>query len=231
MKAVILAGGKSTRLRPFTTNFPKPLMPIGQRPILEIVIERLKHFGITEIIISTGYLADMIRLFFLDGSKLGVRITYSNEDQPLGTAGPLNLVRDQLDETFLLMNGDVLTDLDFSEFFAFHRENKGHATIMLSNRVFATDFGVIDIDHQGRFQSWREKPKFEYLVSAGTYLFEPGTLDVLPREGYIDVPTFILELQKKDYTVLGYVHKGYWLDIGKPGDYEKACIDYENNKI
>lgn len=231
MKAVILAGGKSTRLRPYTTNFPKPLMPIGERPILEIVMERLRHFGITDIIISTGYLAEMIRLFFLDGSKLGIRITYSNEEKPLGTAGPLSLLRDQLNETFLLMNGDVLTDLNFSDFVSFHRQNKGHATIMLSKRVFSMDFGVIDIDDQSQFKSWKEKPKVEYLVSAGIYLFEPETLDILPPGGVLDVPAFIERLQKEDYTVLGYVHKGYWLDIGQSSDYEKACIDYANNRI
>jgi NDP-mannose synthase len=231
MKAVILAGGKATRLRPYTTNFPKPLMPIGERPILEMVIERLKHFGITDIIISTGYLAEMIRVFFRDGSKLGVKITYSDEEQPLGTAGPLNLIKNQLDDTFILMNGDVLTDLDFETFISFHRKNKGDATIVLSNRKLMIDFGVIDIDDQNCFVSWKEKPTFDYLISTGIYAFEPKTLDVLPTAGSLDVPDFIKRLQKEHYKVLGYTHTGYWLDIGKPMDYEKACLDFADNKI
>ena len=231
MKAVILAGGKAIRLRPYTTNFPKPLMPIGERPILEIVIQRLKDFGITDIIISTGYLGEMIRVFFMDGSKFGVKITYSEEKEPLGTAGPLNLLRDQLDDTFILMNGDVLTDLDFGQFISFHRLHKAQTTISLSKRAFLIDFGVIDIDDYSYFKAWKEKPTFEYLISTGIYLFEPETLNILPPKGCLNVPDFIQRLRKKNYMVLGYVHNGYWLDIGKPADYEKACLDYEDHRI
>lgn len=231
MKAVILAGGKATRLRPYTTNFPKPLMPIGERPILEIVIRRLKDFGITDIMISTGHLAELIRAFFNDGSKVGVKITYSKEEAPLGTAGPLNLLRDKLDDTFILMNGDVLTDLDFGKLMSFHRAHKAQATITLSKRVFPIDFGVIDIDDHNYFKAWTEKPTFEYLISTGIYLFEPETLKVLPPAGFFNVPDYIHRLHQENYSVLCYVHDGYWLDIGRPADYEKACLDYEDKKI
>lgn len=230
MKAVILAGGKATRLRPYTTNFPKPLMPIGERPILEIVIRRLKDFGITDIIISTGHLAELISAFFNDGSKIGVKITYSKEEEPLGTAGPLNLIRDKLDDAFILMNGDVLTDLDFGKFLSFHRAHEALATISLSKRTFPIDFGVIDIDEHNNFKAWTEKPSFEYLISTGIYLFEPETLKVLPRSGFLNVPDFIQRLRDEKYGVFGYIHDGYWLDIGRPGDYEKACLDYEDKK-
>jgi NDP-mannose synthase len=231
MKAVILAGGKAIRLRPYTTNFPKPLMPIGERPILEIVIRRLKDFGITDIIISTGHLAELIMAFFNDGSKIGVNITYSKEEEPLGTAGPLNLVRDKLDDTFIVMNGDVLTDLDFAKLISFHRSHKAKATISLSKRTFPIEFGVIDIDDHNYFKAWTEKPSFEYLISTGIYLFEPETLKVLPRAGFFNVPDFIQRLRNENYAVLGYIHSGYWLDIGRPADYEKACLDYEDKKI
>ena len=148
MKAIILAGGKGTRLRPYTTNFPKPLMPIGEKPILEIVINHLKASNITDIIITTGHLAELIRSFFKDGKQFGVNITYSKEDQPLGTAGPLNLIREQLTDTFLLMNGDVLCDINFSDFISMGVDKKSHNSnhksiiiidIMRDIRVFFPD--------------------------------------------------------------------------------------------
>jgi NDP-mannose synthase len=231
MKAVILAGGKAARLRPYTTNFPKPLMPIGERPILEIVIKRLKEYGIQDIIVSTGHLAELIKVFFNDGSKYGVKITYSKEEEPLGTAGPLSLVRDYLNEPFILMNGDVLTDIDFSKLFSFHRGIKSQATISLAKRIFPIDFGVINIDRRSQFQEWQEKPSFEFLISTGIYLFEPETLRVLSEKEFLNVPEFIQRLKKENYFIAGYVHPGYWLDIGRPEDYERACKDYEEHKI
>lgn len=229
--AVILAGGKGTRLRPYTTNFPKPLMPIGDKPILEIVINRLKSAGITNIIISTGHLEEMIKVFFMDGLKLGVSISYSKEDEPLGTAGPLNLVRGHLTDTFVVMNGDVFTDLDFLRLVEFHKTHDAKATVALSKRTFAIDFGVIELDGSNRFKDWREKPSFEYLISTGIYVFEPEALKSLPPSGFFNVPDLITKLHQEGAKVLGYVHDGYWLDIGRPVDYEKACHDYENNKI
>jgi len=231
MKAVILAGGKGTRLRPYTTNFPKPLMPIGDKPILEIVITQLKNAGITDVIISTGHLEEMIKVFFLDGSKHGVRITYSKEAEPLGTAGPLNLIRDHLTDTFIVMNGDVLSDIDFSNLIEFHRIHNAKATVALHRRTFTIEFGVIELDGSHRFRNWQEKPTFEYMVSTGIYLFEPEALGSLPSSGFFNVPDLIAKLHEEGSRVLGYVHGGYWLDIGRPADYEKACLDYDAGKI
>ncbi len=227
MKAVILAGGKGRRLRPYTTNFPKPLMPIGDKPILETVILQLKQAGVKDIIIATGYLEELIRAFFQNGEKLGVNISYSKEEEPLGTAGPLNLIRDQLDQTFLLMNGDVLCDLDFNALLSEHKEKQSKATVVLAPRSVHIDFGVVQVNELGEFSEWQEKPTIDYLVSTGIYLFEPESLEFLPDEGFYNLPDFIIELKKQNQVVHTYQHPGYWLDIGRGEDYEKACLDFE----
>lgn len=228
MKAVLLAGGKGTRLRPYTTNFPKPLMPIGEKPILEIVISQLRESGIKEIIIATGHLEELIRVFFGDGSKFGVSITYTKEDKPLGTAGPLNQVRERLDETFILMNGDVLANVDYKKFLDFHKSNGNFATIALSKRTVYIDYGVVEVDEKNRFTTWSEKPEIHYLVSTGIYLFEPAALRFLPenRNSFITAPELIQSIKHAGNPVGGYLHDDYWLDIGRPEDYEKACNDF-----
>jgi len=231
MKAIILAGGKGTRLKPYTTHFPKPLMPIGERPILEIVIRQLKESFCQDIIIMTGHMGEMIRAFFENGERFGVNISYSMEDEPLGTAGPLNLIREQLTDTFLLMNGDVLSDIDFNSMLTYHKDSRADATIALSKREVNIDFGVVEIDELNFFSNWEEKPTIEYQVSTGIYLFEAEALESLPKEGYFNLPDFIMNLHKDNKKVLGYIHQGYWLDIGRTDDYEKACSDYEDNKI
>ena len=226
MKVVILAGGRGTRLRPYTTNFPKPLMPVGERPILEIVIRSLRDAGLDDIILTTGYQEGLIRAFFGDGQEFGVRLNYSNERTPLGTAGPLSLIRDELDETFLVMNGDVLSDVDFTVLREFHRSGGAEATIVVAKRQVNIDFGVVELDDQGGFASWSEKPVIDYLVSAGIYVFEPSALEMLPREGAFDLPDLVQTLHARERRLSVYVHPGYWLDIGRPDDYERACEDY-----
>ena len=225
MKAFILAGGKGSRLLPYTTNFPKPLMPIKDKPILEIVIDRLRKADIKDITFGTGHLAELLQAFFGDGGKFGVKISYSREDEPLGTAGPLNLVRDKFTDTFLVMNGDILTDIDFHELVNYHKNEKSIATIALSKRTVDIDFGVVTLKNDNQFSEWKEKPIIEYLVSTGIYIFEPEALDVLPSEGFFNLPDFIIKLAENN-KVSGYIHHGYWLDIGRPGDYAKACEDY-----
>ena len=228
MKAVILAGGKGTRLRPYTTHFPKPLMPVGDRPILEIIIDQLKMAGFSEIIITTGHLEEMIRAFFGDGNRFGVKITYSKEEQTLGTAGPLNLIRDQLTETFLLMNGDVLCDANFPAMIEQHNLHQATATIALTRRTVDIDYGVVEVDEEMTFRTWKEKPIIDYLVSMGVYLLEPGALESLPKEGFFNLPDLIVSIEERKKRVSGYLHNGYWLDIGRPDDYAKACEGVEN---
>lgn len=228
MKAVILAGGKGTRLKPYTTNFPKPLMPIGDRPILELVINRLRDADIKDIVITTGHLGELIVSFFQNGEKLRVNITYSKEDTPLGTAGPLNLAKEQLTDTFLVMNGDVISNIDFSQLIEFHKKRCDIATVALSRRKVNIDYGVVEITGENIFSEWNEKPSFEYLVSMGIYVFEPAALKSLPKEGFFNLPDFIKRLHIDEEKISCFIHDGYWLDIGRPEDYERACRDYGN---
>ncbi|MBE9593581.1 MAG: NTP transferase domain-containing protein [Proteobacteria bacterium] len=227
MKAVILAGGKGTRLKPYTTVFPKPLMPIGDKPILEIVVKQLKSYGFDEIIITVGHLAELIMTFFGDGGKFGVKIKYSREDKPLGTAGGLGLIKNELNETFLMMNGDVLTTLDFSDLVSYHKRNGAIATIGLKKRDVKIDFGVVELDNDNSIVGYTEKPKIDYLVSMGVYVFDPRVLEYIRPNEYLDFPDLIKELISNGETVKGYVYDGYWLDIGRPDDYERANREIE----
>jgi NDP-sugar pyrophosphorylase family protein len=227
VKAVVLAGGEGRRLLPYTTTFPKPMMPVGNRPMLEILVRQLEANGFREIIVATGYLDEIIRAYFGDGRAFGASITYSKESRPLGTAGPLDLVREQLADTFLLINGDVLADLDFARLERAHRERASDVTIVLARRAETIDFGLVEIDEAQRFVSWSEKPVIEHLVSAGVYLVEPRVLAHLPADTAIHLPDFIVSLAGKGYALRAYVHEGYWLDIGRPADYEQACRDVE----
>ena len=227
MKAVILAGGKGTRLKPYTTVFPKPLMPLGDKPILEIVIGQLKSHGFDEAIITVGHLAELIMTFFGDGSKVGVKIKYSREDKPLGTAGGLGLIKKELNKTFLMMNGDVLTTLDFSDLVNYHKRNGAIATIALKKRDVKIDFGVVEIDDGNSIVGYKEKPEVGYLVSMGVYVFEPEVLKYIEPNKYLDFPDLIKKLISNGEIVKGYVYDGYWLDIGRPDDYERANREIE----
>lgn len=222
MTAVLLAGGRGTRLQPFTISLPKPLMPVGDHPILEILIRQLKNAGVKKVIICVGYLESLIRSYFGDGSKLGVEIIYSSEDQPLGTAGPLKLIESHLNETFFFMNGDLFSDVDLKAMYSFHKAQGGPATIGLTRRTVDIDFGVIKVDDKDEFTEWKEKPTLEYLVSMGMYVFEPSVFNFLPT-GFFNVPDLILKLHEVGQKVSGFQHKGYWLDIGRLEDYQRAC--------
>ncbi|MHA1143821.1 MAG: nucleotidyltransferase family protein [Candidatus Helarchaeota archaeon] len=227
LKAVILAGGRGTRLKPYTVVFPKPLVPIGDKPILEILIKQLVKFGIKDFIFATGHLAELIKAFFNDGSKFGVKIKYSKEDTPLGTVGPLSKLGDQLTETFIVMNGDVLTDLDFNALIKFHEKSKAIATIALHERTVKIDYGVIELDDAKKLINYSEKPSINYRVSMGIYVFEPKILKYIPEGEYYDLPDLILKLINSGEIVKGYKYDGYWLDIGRPDDYERAQEEFD----
>jgi NDP-mannose synthase len=221
VKVVVLAGGKGARLAPYTRIIPKPLMPIGDKPILEILLRQFKHAGIKDVTLTVGYLADLIRLFFQDGSRLGLNISYSHESKPLGTSGPLANV-EGLNSTFLVTNGDVLTTLDFSELIAFHKSHGGIATIATHKRKVEINFGVVEMDGDHRLKGYLEKPNIDYLVSMGVYVFEPRILEYIPKDQYLDLPDLILKLIAAGEKVSGYVFRGYWEDLGRPDDYERA---------
>ena len=222
MKAVILAGGKGTRLRPYTTSFPKPLMPIGEEPILELVVRQLRSYKFDEIIMAVGHLAELIITFFGDGSKYGIKIRYTREDKPLGTAGALALMKGELSDTFMMMNGDILTTLDYSDFIKYHKKNKSIATIALKKRDVKIDFGIAELDNKNTIKNYIEKPTMDYMVSMGVYLFEPEVLGYIEQNKKLDFPDLIKKLISDGKKVNGYVYDGYWLDIGRPDDYEKA---------
>jgi NDP-mannose synthase len=222
MKVVILAGGKGTRLLPYTTVFPKPLMPIGDQPILELVIKQLKSYNLTDIILAVGHLKELVMAFFSDGTKLGVRITYSVDDKPLGTAGPLGSLRNELQDTFLVMNGDVLTTLNFNKIIESHRKSGAIATIALTKRKVKIDYGVPELDEERNIIGFSEKPEISYFVSMGIYLFEPKILDYIADNQYIDFPDLLKKLIESNETVKGYVCDDYWLDIGRVEDYARA---------
>lgn len=229
MQAVILAGGKGTRLRPYTTIFPKPLMPIDDMPILEIVIRQLKKAGFDKITIAVGHLAELIEAFFGDGSKWGVAISYSREDSPLGTVGPLALI-ENLEDTFLVMNGDVLTNLNYSELFQFHLQQKAMATIAMYDKVVKIDLGIIMSNEKNEIYDYIEKPTYVHQASMGIYIFNKRILNFISRGTYFDLPSLVKILIEAKKKTVGYHFKGYWRDIGRQEDYAQAIEEFNGLK-
>jgi NDP-sugar pyrophosphorylase family protein len=226
MKAVVLAGGRGTRLAPYTTVFPKPLMPIGDKPILDIVIQQLRRNGFTEVTLAVGHLAELLMAYFGDGERFGVRIRYSREDQPLGTAGPLGLV-DGLTEPFLVMNGDILTALDYRGMYDAHRSSGAIATLAAFPRPVKIDLGVVHFDADGILTQYIEKPTHDYWVSMGVYIFDPRVRDHIGPQERIDLPDLLKRLRDRGETVRCHVYRDYWLDIGRVEDYQQAVADFE----
>jgi NDP-mannose synthase len=226
MHAVILAGGKGTRLRPFTKVLPKPLMPIGDMPILEIVLRQLRCNGFDEITVAVGYLRELLQAFLGTGERFGLNIRYSFEDKPLGTAGPLKLI-DNLPSTFLMMNGDILTDFNYKKFMEAHRESKSIMTIGCYERTVKIDFGVIDANKENVVVNYSEKPVLNYNVSMGIYAFNSSVLKYVPQNEYFDLPDLVKLLIKAGERISAFPFKGYWLDIGRPDDYEIAVEKFE----
>lgn len=223
---MIMAGGKGTRLLPYTIAFPKPLMPIGDMPILELLIRRLRRVGVDQVVLAVGHLASLLMAYFGDGSSLGVEIKYSLEAEPLGTAGPLGLV-EGLDDTFFVMNGDLLTDLDFVALAETHFQTGAAATIGLYRRSVKIDLGVIETGPDGSVTGYVEKPVHDFLVSMGVYVMEPDVLRFIPKQQRFDLPDLIGALLASGIRVATHEHTGYWLDIGRPDDYQQAQTDFE----
>ena len=226
MRAIILAGGKGRRLRPYTTVLPKPLMPLGDMPIIEVVLRQLAAFGFDEVTLAVGYLAELMMAYCGDGSKFGLRMRYSKEEEPLGTAGPLALV-EGLDETFLVMNGDVLTSLDLAALVQQHRSSGAIATIATHKRQQQINYGIIESDADNRITAYIEKPVHHYQVSMGVYVLEPAVLNRMEPGVYLDLPDLVRGLMVDDQLVLAYPFDGYWLDIGRHDDYEQAVEEFE----
>ena len=229
MRVVILAGGKGVRLAPLTEVIPKPLVPLGGMPIMEVVVRQLAAQGFGRITLAVGYLSELIQAYFQDGSRWGVSIDYSLEQQPLGTAGPLTQIPN-LSDTFLVMNADILTNLDFRELVAHHRAKRNLATIGAHECQVKIDLGVIIKNGHGRIRDYLEKPTTTHLVSMGVYVFEPEVLSCIDGPGYLDFPDLVKRLLAAEKQVGYYPFDGYWLDIGRHEDYSRASQEFDEKK-
>ncbi|MCA9062943.1 MAG: nucleotidyltransferase family protein [Planctomycetaceae bacterium] len=223
MQAVIMAGGFGTRLRPLTDNTPKPMLPIGGKPLMERTIENLQKAGIHRINVTTHYLPEKITQHFGAGERFGVDLNYVSEDQPLGTAGALRLIS-EVEEPLLVMNGDILTNVDFRSLMKFHREHSAALTVGVRQYEFQVPYGVIDAE-DGVIRGLREKPRMSFLVNAGIYLLEPTVIRHIPVGQRYDMTDLIEELVRTGSRVVTFPIMEYWLDIGKHDDFEKAQQD------
>jgi len=228
-RAIILAGGKGTRLKPYTIVLPKPLMPVGEYPILEVIIRQLVYSGFTHITLTVNHQADLIRTFFGDGQKWGIKIDYSLESKALSTMGPLSIIPD-LPENFLVMNGDILTDLDFAGFFESHVVAKSLFSISSFVREHINLYGVLDTDEKGQLTGFREKPVSKFEVSMGIYMVNREILEFIPSGEAFGFDALMLKLLSERKTVRVTRFDGYWLDIGRPDDYMQAIEEFEQER-
>jgi NDP-mannose synthase len=232
-RAVVLAGGRGTRLAPYTSVLPKPLMPIGERAILEIVVEQLELHGVRDITLCVGHLAHLIRSVFDNRANGHVNIRYVHEREALGTAGPLRLV-DDLDETFIVMNGDVLTTLDYRALVRHHRQAGNAVTIATRERTIKFDYGVLRVESGGtreRIVRFDEKPELRSAVSMGIYVFEPWVLDYVPSDEHYDFHELVQSLLTHDEPVGAYLFDGPWFDIGREDDHGRAVEAWMNGEF
>jgi NDP-sugar pyrophosphorylase family protein len=233
MKAIILAGGKGTRLRPLTFSIPKPLLPVGEKPILELILSRLKENGITEISLAVGYKAELIRTYFGDGEKFGVNLEYFEEIKPLGTAGPLKEVyqKKKFTEPVLVMNGDLITQLDFKKMFAFHKQSMADMTVGVRNHSIKSPFGVVELEGD-KVRAIKEKPEIKQIVGAGIYIINPSVLEKIPENQYYDLPDLIEDAIGAKKLVLGYPISEYWIAIDQISHIDEAILNEDKwNKI
>lgn len=226
--AVVLAGGRGTRLRPFTSSLPKPLVPIGDElSVLEIVLHQLAHHGFARVTIAIGHLGTLIRAVVGDGERWGLEVDYTTEEQPLGTIGPVIGTLDALPEHFLVLNGDLLTDLDYGALLDRHVESGAPLTIATYARSVAIDFGVLHVaGNRDRITGFEEKPTLSYLVSMGVYALSRQTLARYPPGVPFGFDDLVLDLLARESFPAAYPHEGYWLDIGRPEDYDRANADF-----
>jgi len=228
MRAVILAGGKGSRLKPYTTVFPKPLVPVGDQPILDLVLRQLRACGFTDVTLALGHLGQLIQAYCGDGSRWGLRLAYSFESQPLGTAGPLALAAPP-EEHFLAMNGDLLTTLDYGELLRAHARSGKLATVTVFEKKVPIDLGVLELDAQGNLVDYVEKPTLTYQVSTGIYAFHRRILDFIPPGQRLDFPDLVRGLIARHEALGTHQFRGQWLDIGRPEDHALAVEALERD--
>ena len=228
-RAVILAGGRGTRLAPYTTVIPKPLLPVGDRAILDVVMHQLQRTHFDEVTLAVGHLAHLVRAVFGDGSRHGVSIDYFEEEAPLGTVGALASI-DRLDDPFLVMNGDLLTTLDYRAFYEWHVESGNVLSIATHARTLHADYGILRLggsSHSDRVIGMHEKPSFPVIVSMGIYAFDPLAIDYIDIGERLDLPDLVARLLDANHPVGSYRHDGFWLDVGRPEDYAAAIEQFE----
>ena len=230
MKAVIQAGGKGTRLWPYTLVLPKPMIPVGGVPVIEILLKWLRRNGTREAYITTGYLGHLLKALCGDGKQWDLEIKYSEEPEPLGTVGALSLIRDDLDQTFLVLNGDLLTDLDLAAFTTFHRSHGGLLTIGVTTKTIKLDLGVLESD-VNRVMSFREKPTLKYEVSMGIYCMEPGIIELIPNGVPFGFDDLMHSMLGRKLPVHLFRYDGMWMDIGRPEDFRQAQEYFEKNGL
>jgi NDP-sugar pyrophosphorylase family protein len=230
-QAVIMAGGKGTRLHPYSALFPKPLMPLGDMPILELLLRRMKADGVQEVIIAVNHLRHLIEAYFGDGSALGLRLRYSNEDKPLGTAGALGNMLDLLDERFFLANGDLLTTMDLRRMARNHIADRADASVGIYERENKIDFGLIEFDKENRLCVYREKPTSKYYVSMGVYILQREAVRPhVSKADYLDMPNLLLQIKASNGNVVCFRDNCVWLDIGRPDDFALAQQMFEKDR-
>jgi NDP-sugar pyrophosphorylase family protein len=222
-QAVIMAGGKGTRLLPYTALLPKPLMPLGDMTILELLLRRMKNAGITDVVLAVNHLGRLLEAFFEHGDQLGINIRYSSESQPLGTAGPLAAMVDGLDDNFIVANGDLLTTLNLKEMMRTHLATRADASIGVYKRDVKMEFGIIEVDEEKRLVAYREKPQTSYLVSMGIYVLRRDAIAPhLRQNAYLDMPNLLQRMKETGANVRCYNEDCVWLDIGRPDDFALA---------
>ncbi|MEN6621732.1 MAG: sugar phosphate nucleotidyltransferase [Smithella sp.] len=229
MQAIILAGGKGTRLKPYTTVLPKPLMPIGDYPILEIIIRQLKKNGFKKVTLAIGHQSDLFMAFFCKGEKWGIEIDYCIEEEPMGTAAPIRQI-DDLDEIFLMMNGDILTDINYRKLILAHKENNADLTIATHKRRQDINYGTLKYNNDRILTEFIEKPSYEINVSMGIYVLSRHLVSYIPQQGRFDFPDLVYRILENKKKIYCHPYDGYWMDIGRPDDYEQAIEDYDKIK-
>jgi NDP-sugar pyrophosphorylase family protein len=231
-QAIVLAGGKGVRLAPYSATLPKPLMPLGETPILEVVLRWLRAGGITDVAVAVSHLGHLIEAYFGDGSKFGMRLSYSIEATPLGTAGSIASLLDRMDDHFIIANGDVLTDLDLAGLLDAHRASGADATVGLHAREWKIDYGLVEIDRDMRLVDYREKPLQKHLVSMGVYAMKRASIAPLLEPGAVlDMPDLLLRMRDAGRLVRGHLTDCYWVDIGRPEDFAQAQRDYDSGRL
>ncbi len=230
MKAIIMAGGKGSRLHPYTALLPKPLMPIGDMPVLELLLRRLSRAGVEEVFLAVNHLRHLIEAFFGDGSRMGLKLHYSLENKPLGTAGPIAAVLNQLGDEFVMANGDLLTTLDFAAMIRSHRESQADATVGVYPREVKIDFGLVQADADMRVTAYLEKPSYHHLVSMGIYVLNADRVrGCVQPDTYLDMPDLLKRIMGEGGEVRCFRSDCFWLDIGRPDDFARAQELYEQD--